>query len=288
MGLITTVGVGITFLSKAAHCRFIPTQLLVIPSGVEGSHASAVLARRRIMAETLIEIRGVNKVFDLGKIKVHALRDMELDILRGEYLSIMGPSGSGKSTLFNMIGALDRPTSGTIKVAGVTLNTLTSRELAYFRGKHIGYVFQQFNLLPAYNAIDNVAMPLVFNGWEQARAEARSKEILTRVGLGERMTHRPDELSGGQQQRVAIARALANEPAIVLADEPTGNLDLHTGEEIIKLLAELSRELGVTVISATHDHKMLDTSDRILWIKDGRKDRLERRQDLNIRIGTVR
>ena len=240
------------------------------------------------MAETLIEIRGVNKVFDLGKIKVHALRDVELDILRGEYLSIMGPSGSGKSTLFNMIGALDKPTSGAIKVAGVTLNTLTSRELAYFRGKHIGYVFQQFNLLPAYNAIDNVAMPLVFNGWEQDRAEKRSKEILERVGLGHRMTHRPDELSGGQQQRVAIARALANEPAIVLADEPTGNLDLHTGEEIINLLAELSRELGVTVISATHDHKMLATSDRILWIKDGRKDRLERRQDLNIRIGTVR
>ena len=240
------------------------------------------------MAETLIAIRGVNKVFDLGKIQVHALRDMELDILRGEYLSIMGPSGSGKSTLFNMIGALDRPTSGTIQVAGVVLNTLTSRELAYFRGKHIGYVFQQFNLLPAYNAIDNVAMPLIFNGWEQARAEERAKQILDRVGLGHRMTHRPDELSGGQQQRVAIARALANEPAIILADEPTGNLDLHTGEEIINLLAELSRELGVTVISATHDHKMLATSDRILWIKDGKKDRLERREDITIRIGAVR
>ena len=240
------------------------------------------------MAETLIEIRGVSKIYDLGHQKVYALRDMELDILRGEYLSIMGPSGSGKSTLFNMIGALDRPSTGTIQVAGVTLNKLTSRELAYFRGKHIGYVFQQFNLLSAYNAIDNVAMPLIFNGWEQARAEERSKQILTRVGLGERMTHRPDELSGGQQQRVAIARALANEPAIVLADEPTGNLDLHTGEEIINLLAELSRELGVTVISATHDHKMLATSDRILWIKDGGKDRLERREDLNIRVGTVR
>lgn len=240
------------------------------------------------MAETLIEIRGVSKIYDLGHQKVYALRDMELDILRGEYLSIMGPSGSGKSTLFNMIGALDRPSTGTIQVAGVTLNKLTSRELAYFRGKHIGYVFQQFNLLSAYNAIDNVAMPLIFNGWEQARAEERSKQILTRVGLGERMTHRPDELSGGQQQRVAIARALANEPAIVLADEPTGNLDLHTGEEIINLLAELSRELGVTVISATHDHKMLATSDRILWVKDGSKDRLERREDLNIRVGTVR
>ncbi len=240
------------------------------------------------MAETLIEIRGVSKIYDLGHQKVYALRDMELDIFRGEYLSIMGPSGSGKSTLFNMIGALDRPSTGTIQVAGVTLNRLSSRELAYFRGKHIGYVFQQFNLLPAYNAIDNVAMPLIFNGWEQARAEERSKQILTRVGLGERMTHRPDELSGGQQQRVAIARALANEPAIVLADEPTGNLDLHTGEEIINLLSELSRELGVTVISATHDHKMLATSDRILWIKDGKKDRLERREDIHIRVGTVR
>ena len=240
------------------------------------------------MAESLIEIRGVNKVFDLGKLQVHALRDMELDIFQGEYLSIMGPSGSGKSTLFNMIGALDRPTSGTVKVAGVVLNRLTSRELAYFRGKHIGYIFQQFNLLPAYHAVANVAMPLIFNGWEQDRAEARARQILERVGLGERLHHRPDELSGGQQQRVAIARALANDPAIILADEPTGNLDLHTGEEIINLLAELSRELGVTVISATHDHKMLATSDRILWIKDGAKERLERRQDLKIRVGTVR
>ena len=240
------------------------------------------------MAEVLIEIRGVNKVFDLGKIKVHALRDMSLEIFRGEYLSIMGPSGSGKSTLFNMIGALDRPTSGTVTIAGVDLASLSSRELAFFRGKHIGYVFQTFNLLPAYSALDNVAMPLVFNGADQERAQSRAKEILERVGLGHRLTHRPDELSGGQQQRVAIARALANEPAIVLADEPTGNLDLHTGEEIIQLLSELSRSMGVTVISATHDHKMLATSDRILWIKDGRQDRLERREDLNIRVGAVK
>ncbi|MBU0678985.1 MAG: ABC transporter ATP-binding protein [Verrucomicrobia bacterium] len=239
------------------------------------------------MSNVLIKVEGVNKVFDLGKIKVHALKDMNLEIFRGEYLSIMGPSGSGKSTLFNMIGALDLPTSGKVTVAGVSLGDLSSRELAYFRGKHIGYVFQSFNLLPAYNAIDNVAMPLIFGGWTQDRAEARSKEILTKVGLGDRMTHRPDELSGGQQQRVAIARALANEPAIVLADEPTGNLDLHTGEEIIQLLSGLSKELGVTVISATHDHKMLATSDRILWIKDGQKDRLERREDIKINIGKV-
>ena len=240
------------------------------------------------MTEVLIEIRKVSKVFDLGKIQVHALREVDLDINRGEYLSIMGPSGSGKSTLFNMIGALDKPTAGTIKVAGVSLSDLSSRELAYFRGKHIGYVFQQFNLLPAYNATENVAMPLVFSGYEQDRAIARAEEILKKVGLGHRLTHRPDELSGGQQQRVAIARALANEPAIVLADEPTANLDLHTGEEIIALLSSLSREMGVTIISATHDHKMLATSDRILWIKDGRKDRLERREDLNIKLGTVK
>ena len=240
------------------------------------------------MPESLIAIRSVNKVFDLGKIKVHALKDMNLDIFRGEYLSIMGPSGSGKSTLFNMIGALDRPTSGTVTIAGVDLASLSSRELAFFRGKHIGYVFQTFNLLPAYSALDNVAMPLIFNGADEARARSRATEILERVGLGHRITHRPDELSGGQQQRVAIARALANEPAIVLADEPTGNLDLHTGEEIIQLLSELSRQMGVTVISATHDHKMLATSDRILWIKDGRQDRLERREDLNIRVGAVK
>ncbi len=238
--------------------------------------------------EVLIEVRGLNKVFDLGKIKVHALKEMEMDIFRGEYLSIMGPSGSGKSTFFNMVGALDRPSSGTVTVAGVSLNKLSSRELAYFRGKHIGYVFQQFNLLPAYNAIENVSMPLLFCGWKDHDAHERAVQVLERVGLGHRLTHRPDELSGGQQQRVAIARALANEPAIILADEPTGNLDLHTGEEIIALLSQLSREMGVTVISATHDHKMLATSDRILWIKDGQKDRLERREDINIKIGTVK
>jgi putative ABC transport system ATP-binding protein len=240
------------------------------------------------MPEILIEVRDLNKLFDLGKIKVHALKNMEVDIYQGEYLSIMGPSGSGKSTFFNMVGALDRPSSGSVKVAGVNLTSLGSRELAYFRGKHIGYVFQQFNLLPAYNAVENVAMPLLFSGWEQEAAHQRAGEVLKRVGLGHRLSHRPDELSGGQQQRVAIARALSNEPAIILADEPTGNLDLHTGEEIINLLSELCRELGVTVITATHDHKMLASSDRILWIKDGRKDRLERRQDINIRIGTVK
>jgi putative ABC transport system ATP-binding protein len=237
--------------------------------------------------KTLIKIVGLNKQFNLGKVTVNALTDINLDVFEGEYLSVMGPSGSGKSTLFNMIGALDKPSSGEIEVAGVHLTDLTSRQLAHFRGNHIGYVFQAYNLLPAYDAVTNVSMPLLFCGWDPKDAAKRAEEVLGRVGLSERLTHRPDELSGGQQQRVAIARALANDPAIILADEPTGNLDLHTGEEIINLLKDLCTEVGVTIITATHDHKMLDASDRILWIKDSAIDRLERREDIEIRIGSV-
>ncbi|MFH1731965.1 MAG: ABC transporter ATP-binding protein [Planctomycetota bacterium] len=239
------------------------------------------------MPDVLIKISHVNKEFRLARTVVHALKDITLDVHRGEYLSVMGPSGSGKSTLFNMIGALDRPTSGDVEVAGVRLTELTARQLAHFRGNHIGYVFQAYNLLPAYDAVTNVCMPLLFSGRTHDEAVKRSVEVLTRVGLGDRLDHKPDELSGGQQQRVAIARALANDPAIILADEPTANLDLHTGEEIINLLGGLSKELGVTVVSATHDHKMLAASDRILWIKDGAVDRLKRREDLDIRVGKV-
>ena len=239
--------------------------------------------------EVLIKVEHVNKEFRLGKkTTVYALKDINLEIFKGEYLSIMGPSGSGKSTLFNMIGALDTPTSGFVEVAGINLTKLSPRELAHFRGNHIGYVFQAYNLLPAYDAITNVTMPLLFCGMEPEKARERAIEVLEMVGLGHRLTHRPDEMSGGQQQRVAIARALANEPAIILADEPTANLDLVTGEEIISLISDLSKRLGVTVVTATHDHKMLATSDRILWIKDGAVDRLERREDLNIKVGSVK
>lgn len=239
------------------------------------------------MAEELIRVRQVNKQFKLAKTTVYALKDINVDIFEGEYLSVMGPSGSGKSTLFNMIGALDRPSSGTVEVAGVKLDKLSRRQLAHFRCNYIGYVFQSYNLLPAYDALTNVSMPILFRGSSFEEANRRAHEVLDRVGLGDRVTHRPDELSGGQQQRVAVARALANNPAILLADEPTANLDLHTGEEIIKLMKDLSKELGVTVISATHDHQMLARSDRILWIKDGAVDRLERREDINIRVGVV-
>ena len=239
-------------------------------------------------AKKLISVRGLNKEFRRGGTVVRALADVDIDIYEGEYLSVMGPSGSGKSTFFNMVGALDEPSSGEVSVAGVDLTKLTSRQLAYFRGTHIGYVFQAYNLIPAYNAVDNVAMPLVFCGWSHADAVGRAEEILSKVGLGDRLLHRPDELSGGQQQRVAIARALANEPAIILADEPTGNLDLHTGEEIIKILSSLSKETGVTVITATHDHKMLATSDRIVWIRDGKVERVQLRSEMDIRVGSVK
>lgn len=239
------------------------------------------------MPETLFNIRNLTKSYRLGKEIVYALQDVDLDINVGEYLSVMGPSGSGKSTLFNMIGALDKPTAGEITVSGIDLTKLTPRQLAYFRGTHIGYVFQSYNLIYAYSAIDNVALPLLFNGQSYDEAVTRATHVLTQVGLENRLTHRPDEMSGGQQQRVAIARALACNPAIILADEPTANLDTKTGEEIIELLSALVRQEGVTVVTATHDHKMLAASDRICWIKDGRVDRVENVEDLTIKVGGV-
>jgi len=238
-------------------------------------------------SDVIIECRDLTKIYRMGNTEVYALADMDLDVYRGEYLSVMGPSGSGKSTLFNMIGALDKPTRGTVTIAGVDLTRLESDQLAYIRNAHIGYIFQAFNLIPSLTALRNVMLPLLFSGMSTHDAAVRAEQVLTEVGLGHRLHHRPDELSGGQQQRVAIARALSMEPDIMLADEPTANLDLHTGEEIINILRGLCDRHGVTVITATHDHKMLDKSDRILWIKDGRKDRLERRADLDIRVGRV-
>jgi len=235
----------------------------------------------------IIEIRNVCKEFRMHGNVVHALRDIVLDVYAGEYLSVMGPSGSGKSTLFNMIGALDKPTSGHVNISGVDLASLSSLELAYCRNNYIGYVFQTFNLIPSLTALRNVALPILFSGVPPAQAEERAAVFLEEVGLAERLHHRPDELSGGQQQRVAIARALANEPLIILADEPTGNLDLNTGEQIISLLSQLSAQKGVTIITATHDHKMLASSDRVVWISDGQIARIEKRDDLNIKVGSI-
>ena len=237
--------------------------------------------------ETIIQCRGLTKMYRMGGQEIYALRDMDLDIYRGEYLSVMGPSGSGKSTLFNMIGALDKPTGGSVTIGGVDLTKKSSLELAFIRNRHIGYIFQAFNLIPSLTASRNVMLPLLFSGMDTHEAERRAGDVLTEVGLGDRLHHRPDELSGGQQQRVAIARGLSMEPTIMLADEPTANLDLHTGDDIIRILRELCDSHGVTVITATHDHKMLDRSDRILWIKDGQKDRLQERHEINIRVGKV-
>ena len=237
--------------------------------------------------DVIIECRGLTKTYRMGGTDVHALEDMNLDVFGGEYLSVMGPSGSGKSTLFNMIGALDRPTSGTVTISGVDLTKQGTDELAYIRNRHIGYIFQAFNLIPSLTALRNVMLPPLFSGMSTHDSTARAEEVLSEVGLGDRLHHRPDELSGGQQQRVAIARGLSMEPTIMLADEPTANLDLQTGADIINILRALCDNHGVTVITATHDHMMLDKSDRILWIKDGRRDRLENRADLDIRVGRV-
>jgi len=240
-----------------------------------------------IGSHNIVRVFAVTKVFHLGKVKLEALRGIDLEIAPGEYISIMGPSGSGKSTLFNMIGGLDKPTSGKVFIDEVDIAQLDAYELAWLRCRKIGYIFQTFNLIQVMNALENVTLPMIFAGMGSDLAVEKGLRLLELVGLGERFRHKPAELSGGQQQRVAIARAMANDPAIVLADEPTGNLDLTTGGEIIELLKRLSQERGVTVISATHDFKMLSASDRVVWIRDGRIDRIEDREQLSISVGQI-
>jgi putative ABC transport system ATP-binding protein len=218
---------------------------------------------------------------------VYALRDVDLDVASGEYVSIMGPSGSGKSTLFNIVGALDRPSSGSVSIGPLDLTRLSSRKLAYVRCTHLGYVVQASHLIPSLSALKNVALPRIFAGASTVEADGAAARRLEQVGLGHRLEHRPGELSGGQQQRVAIARALVNNPSIILADEPTANLDLHTGAEIIEILEGLSVEHGVTIITATHDHKMLKNSDRVVHIRDGRVEKIQSRDELDIREGKI-
>jgi len=237
--------------------------------------------------EYIVRTKNLSKIYTMGGTEVRALDDVALDIRRGEYVSIMGPSGSGKSTLFNMIGGLDKPTRGTVFIDEVDMAQLTASELAFLRCRKIGYIFQTFNLIPVMTALENVTLPMVFAGLTTDDALDKGMGLLKIVGLGERHDHKPTELSGGQQQRVAIARAFANDPAIILADEPTGNLDLKTGKDIINLLKQMNEEKKVTVISATHDLKMLDVSDRVVWIRDGKLERIEEREDLDIQIGQM-
>jgi len=237
--------------------------------------------------KNIVRVIGVTKSFKMGKVGVEALKGIDLTIEAGEYLSIMGPSGSGKSTLFNMIGGLDKPTTGKVCIEDVDIAQLDAYELAWLRCRKIGYIFQTFNIIQVMTALENVTLPMIFAGVANDRAMEKGMELLDLVGLDTRYHHRPFELSGGQQQRVAIARALANDPSIILADEPTGNLDLTTGEAVIDLLRLLCDSRNVTVISATHDVKMLNVSDRVVWIRDGRVERIERREELSISVGEI-
>jgi putative ABC transport system ATP-binding protein len=239
------------------------------------------------MAEVVVRTVGVAKQYGEGEAAVRAVDGIDCEICAGEYLSIMGPSGSGKSTLFNLIGGLDKPTEGTVVVNSVDISQLSPRELAFLRCHTIGYIFQTFNLIGVRTALENVTLPMLFAGLSPSDADDKGMALLDLVGLDHRYHHRPNELSGGQQQRVAIARSLANDPSIVLADEPTGNLDLKTGKEIIDLLKRLNEERGVTVIAATHDLKMLDVSDRIFHIRDGKLDKVETREELKLTLGGV-
>ncbi len=226
--------------------------------------------------ENVIELRDLLRYYKMGAETVKALDGVDLEIKRGEYMSIVGPSGSGKTTLFNLVGGLDKPTKGSVFIDGVDISQLDAYELAWLRCRKIGYIFQSFNLIQVLTALENVSLPTVFAGTPHDEGLKKAEKLLDQVGLGERLHHRPTELSAGQQQRVAIARALANDPAIILADEPTGNLDLNTGMEIIDLLHGLNKMRGLTLVAATHDLKMIKASDRIVWMRDGVVEKVER------------
>jgi putative ABC transport system ATP-binding protein len=225
----------------------------------------------------IVDIRNLCKVYHLGTVEVSALRDLDLEIEQGQYMAIMGPSGSGKSTLLNVLGCLDTPSSGIYRLAGEDVSNLDDDELSAIRGLRIGFIFQSYNLIAQLNVIENIEVPMYYQGIGEGESFARAKELAELVGLGDRTSHRPSELSGGQQQRVAIARSLANDPVIILADEPTGNLDSKSGDEILGILEELHRR-GKTLIVVTHDENIANQAERTIHLLDGQVERQERKR----------
>lgn len=221
------------------------------------------------MKDTIIKLENVWKIYEMGTVKVEALRGIDLEIKKGEFVAIMGPSGSGKSTAVNMVGCLDVPTKGKIFLEHRDISKLSESDLAQIRGKKIGFIFQQFNLIGTISALDNVALPMMFQGIAREERIQTAQKLLTMVDLGDRVHHKPTELSGGQQQRVAIARSLANDPEVVLADEPTGNLDSKTGEVVMNFLEKLNKE-GKTIIMVTHDAYVANHAHRKVLLKDGK------------------
>jgi putative ABC transport system ATP-binding protein len=219
--------------------------------------------------ETIIELKDVWKTYKMGAVEVHALRGISLKVKRGEFLAIMGPSGSGKSTAMNMVGCLDVPSKGNIYLLDKDIAKMSESELAKVRGKKIGFIFQTFNLINTLTARENITLPMVFQDYPKEERRKRAEDLLKMVELDNRMGHKPSELSGGQQQRIAIARALANEPEVILADEPTGNLDSSTGERVMDFLTKLHKEKGTTIVMVTHDLKTARHADRIEFLKDG-------------------
>ena len=222
------------------------------------------------MKKTLIKLENVWKIYKMGDVNVNALQGMSLDVNEGEFFAIIGPSGSGKSTAVNMIGCLDVPTKGRIFLENHDISKLSESELAQIRGRKIGFIFQQFNLVQTLTAIENVMLPMIFQGIPEAARLKKAKELLELVELGDRMEHRPSELSGGQQQRVAIARSLANNPEVILADEPTGNLDSKTGANVLDFLEKLHRKERKTIIMVTHDQNLARVAERTEFLKDGK------------------
>ena len=222
--------------------------------------------------KAIIQINAMTKVYDLGQVKVHALNGVDIDIREGSYVALMGPSGSGKSTLLNILGCLDRPTAGSYRLGGEDVSAMSDRQLSNIRGQRIGFIFQSYNLIPQLNVVENIHVPLFYQGKDIRTCYDHCARLAAKVGLSDRLDHRPMQLSGGQQQRVAVARSLVNNPLMVLADEPTGNLDSTTGEEILALLDELHAD-GRTIIIVTHDPKVATRAQRVIHMKDGVVDR---------------